>query len=170
MRNVETADQLACIDEVKADMWHAVPMDRLICGDVGYGKTEIAVRAAFKAVQDGGRSRSWFPPHPGAATPEHVPRSFSGFPVRVAAPSRFQSDKDAKKVVAESRRRLHRHRDRHPLAAHPTDPVQGPRPADRGRGTALGVEHKEHLKALRANVDMLAMSATPILGARSRWR
>src|SRR5262249_20757471 len=50
---VETPDQLACIDEVKADMEQPIPMDRLICGDVGYGKTEIAVRAAFKAVQDG---------------------------------------------------------------------------------------------------------------------
>ena len=160
---VETADQLACIDEVKADMQHAVPMDRLICGDVGYGKTEIAVRAAFKAVQDGKQVAVLVPTT--LLVQQHLntfEERFSGFPVRVAALSRFQSDKDAKKVVAG-------------IADGSIDIVIGTHrlltPQIRFKDLGLvivdeeqrfGVEHKEHLKALRANVDMLAMSATPI--------
>ncbi|MFN8125469.1 MAG: transcription-repair coupling factor [Candidatus Nanopelagicales bacterium] len=160
---VETADQLACIDEVKADMERPVPMDRLICGDVGYGKTEIAVRAAFKAVQDGKQVAVLVPTT--LLVQQHLTtftERFGGFPVRVAALSRFQSDKDAKKVIAG-------------IADGSVDIVIGTHrlltPQIRFKDLGLvivdeeqrfGVEHKEHLKALRANVDMLAMSATPI--------
>ncbi len=90
---VETPDQLAAIDEVKRDMERPVPMDRLICGDVGYGKTEIAVRAAFKAVQDGSQVAVLVPTtllaqqHFGTFSERYAP-----FPVTVRMLSRFQSD------------------------------------------------------------------------------
>lgn len=159
----ETPDQLACIDEVKTDMQRPVPMDRLICGDVGYGKTEIAVRAAFKAVQDGKQVAVLVPTT--LLVQQHLSTfadRFAEFPVRVAALSRFQSDKEAKAVIAG-------------VADGSVDIVIGThrlltaqvRFKDLGlvivdEEQRFGVEHKEHLKALRANVDMLAMSATPI--------
>ncbi len=159
----ETPDQLSCIDEVKADMEKPVPMDRLICGDVGYGKTEIALRAAFKAVQDGKQVAVLVPTT--LLVQQHLAtflERFSGFPVRVEALSRFQSDKDAKKTIKD-------------LAEGKVDIIVGTHrlltSAVRFKDLGLvivdeeqrfGVEHKEHLKALRANVDMLAMSATPI--------
>jgi transcription-repair coupling factor (superfamily II helicase) len=78
---VETPDQLSSIDEVKADMEREVPMDRLICGDVGYGKTEIAVRAAFKAVQDGKQVAVLVPDHPArAAAPADLHRALRPVP------------------------------------------------------------------------------------------
>ena len=89
----ETPDQLVTIDEVKADMRKPVPMDRLICGDVGFGKTEIAVRAAFKAVQEGKQVAVLVPTT--LLVKQHQQTSPSGsrsFPVRVEAPSRFQTD------------------------------------------------------------------------------
>ena len=159
----ETPDQLSCIDEVKADMQKPVPMDRLICGDVGYGKTEIALRAAFKAVQDGKQVAVLVPTT--LLVQQHLAtftERFSGFPVRVEALSRFQTDKEAKRVLAD-------------LAEGKVDIIIGThrlltaqvRFKDLGlvivdEEQRFGVEHKEHLKALRANVDMLAMSATPI--------
>ena len=159
----ETPDQLACIDEVKTDMQRPVPMDRLICGDVGYGKTEIAVRAAFKAVQDGKQVAVLVPTT--LLVQQHLSTfadRFAEFPVRVAALSRFQSDKEAKAVIAG-------------VADGSIDIVIGThrlltaqvRFKDLGlvivdEEQRFGVEHKEHLKALRADVDMLAMSATPI--------
>jgi transcription-repair coupling factor (superfamily II helicase) len=159
----ETVDQLACIEEVKADMEKPVPMDRLICGDVGYGKTEIALRAAFKAVQDGKQVAVLVPTT--LLVQQHLQtfsERFEGFPVVVAALSRFQSDSQAKEVVRR-------------LEAGSIDVVIGThrlltpniRFADLGlvivdEEQRFGVEHKEYLKALRANVDMLSMSATPI--------
>ena len=160
---VETPDQLACIDEVKADMERTVPMDRLICGDVGYGKTEIAVRAAFKAVQDGKQVAVLVPTT--LLVQQHhstFAERYASFPLRVAALSRFTSDKEAKEVLAG-------------IADGSVDVVIGTHrlftSAVRFKDLGLvivdeeqrfGVEHKEHLKALRTNVDMLAMSATPI--------
>ncbi len=159
----ETADQMACIDEVKSDMEKPVPMDRLICGDVGYGKTEIAVRAAFKAVQDGKQVAVLVPTT--LLVQQHLAtftERFAEFPIRIAALSRFQSDKEARTVIAG-------------LAEGTVDIVIGThrlltsqvRFKDLGlvivdEEQRFGVEHKEHLKALRADVDMLAMSATPI--------
>ncbi len=160
---VETADQMAGIDEVKSDMEKPTPMDRLICGDVGYGKTEIAVRAAFKAVQDGKQVAVLVPTT--LLVQQHLQtftERFAGFPVSVAALSRFQSDAEARQVVER-------------LADGKIDVVIGthrlltPQVRYKDLGLVIvdeeqrfGVEHKEHLKALRANVDMLAMSATPI--------
>jgi len=160
---VETPDQLASIDEVKADMERAVPMDRVICGDVGYGKTEIAVRAAFKAIQDGKQVAVLVPTtllvqqHLRTFTDRYAP-----FPVRVAALSRFQTDAEVR-VALEG------------LADGTVDLVIGTHrlltPAVRFKDLGLvivdeeqrfGVEHKEHLKALRTSVDVLSMSATPI--------
>ncbi|NMR21338.1 transcription-repair coupling factor [Cellulomonas fimi] len=160
---VETPDQLATIDEVKADMEKPVPMDRLVSGDVGYGKTEIAIRAAFKAVQDGKQVAVLVPTtllvqqHLDTFTERYAP-----YPVTVRALSRFQSDAEAKEVVEG-------------LAAGTVDVVIGThrlltgevRFKDLGlvivdEEQRFGVEHKETLKQLRTNVDVLAMSATPI--------
>src|SRR5690606_22948773 len=160
---VETADQLSSIDEVKADMEKPVPMDRLISGDVGYGKTEIAVRAAFKAIQDGKQVAILVPTT--LLVQQHFEtfsERYSQFPVVVKALSRFQSDKEAKEVIKG-------------LADGGVDLVIGTHRLlstgvtfkDLGlvvidEEQRFGVEHKEQLKALRTNVDVLAMSATPI--------
>ncbi len=97
----ETADQLTTIDEVKADMQRARPMDRLICGDVGFGKTEIAVRAAFKAVQDGKQVAVLVPTT--LLVQQHFEtftERYEGFPVNVAAMSRFQKPKELEETIA----------------------------------------------------------------------
>ena len=160
---VETVDQLACIDEVKRDMQEPIPMDRLVCGDVGYGKTEIAVRAAFKAVQDGKQVAVLVPTtllvqqHVSTFTERYAP-----FPVSVRALSRFQSDREAREVLEG-------------LSNGTVDVVIGThrllqattRFKDLGlvivdEEQRFGVEHKEHLKALRTHVDVLTLSATPI--------
>src|SRR5690606_28142821 len=99
---VETPDQLQTIEEVKADMERPVPMDRLISGDVGYGKTEIAVRAAFKAVQDGKQVAVLVPTT--LLVRQHMEtfaERFAGFPVHLRALSRFQSDAEAKDTIAK---------------------------------------------------------------------
>ena len=135
---VETPDQLETIDEVKADMERPVPMDRLICGDVGYGKTEIAVRAAFKAVQDGKQVAVLVPTtllvqqHLGTFAERYAP-----FPVKVAALSRFQTDAEAAEVQRADHRGHGRRRDRHAPADPERHAVQGPRPGRRRRGAAL---------------------------------
>ena len=160
---VETPDQAVSIDEVKADMEKAVPMDRLICGDVGYGKTEIAVRAAFKAIQDGKQVAVLVPTT--LLVQQHVQtftERYAQFPVTVRALSRFQSDKEARETIAG-------------IASGAVDLVIGThrllsasvRFKDLGlvvvdEEQRFGVEHKEQLKALRTDVDVLAMSATPI--------
>jgi len=160
---VETPDQLACIEEVKADMEKPVPMDRLICGDVGYGKTEIAVRAAFKAVQDGKQVAVLVPTT--LLVQQHMDtfaERYRNFPVTVRALSRFQSDSQSAAVLAG-------------LADGGIDVVIGThrllsgevRFRDLGlivvdEEQRFGVEHKERLKQLRTDVDVLAMSATPI--------
>jgi transcription-repair coupling factor (superfamily II helicase) len=160
---IETPDQLSSIDEVKADMEKEVPMDRLICGDVGYGKTEIAVRAAFKAVQEDKQVAILVPTtllvtqHYNTFSERYAP-----FPVTVKSLSRFQTDKEARAVLEG-------------LADGRVDVVIGThrllgsevRFKDLGlvvvdEEQRFGVEHKEQLKTLRTAVDVLAMSATPI--------
>jgi transcription-repair coupling factor (superfamily II helicase) len=97
----ETPDQLTTIQEVKADMERPVPMDRLVCGDVGYGKTEIAVRAAFKAVQDGKQAAVLVPTT--LLVQQHLStfsERYANFPVVVRGLSRFQSDTEAAAVLA----------------------------------------------------------------------
>jgi len=160
---VETPDQLAAIDEVKRDMEKPVPMDRLICGDVGYGKTEIAVRAAFKAVQDGRQVAVLVPTT--ILAQQHFntfSERYAPFPVTVKALSRFQSNAEAAETLRG-------------LADGTVDVVIGTHrllsPETRFKQLGLvvideeqrfGVEHKEYLKRLRTEVDVLAMSATPI--------
>ncbi|WP_026341044.1 transcription-repair coupling factor [Actinomadura atramentaria] len=160
---VETPDQLAAIDEVKADMEKPVPMDRLICGDVGYGKTEIAVRAAFKAVQDGSQVAVLVPTT--LLVQQHLStfaERFGAFPVAVKPISRFQTDAEINETLRG-------------LADGTVDVVVGTHrilsAQTRFKNLGLviideeqrfGVEHKEELKRLRTQVDVLAMSATPI--------
>ncbi len=159
----ETHDQLTAIAEVKSDMERAVPMDRVICGDVGYGKTEIAVRAAFKAVQDGKQVAVLVPTT--LLAQQHLQtftERVAGFPVRVKGLSRFTDPVESREVIDG-------------MAIGEVDIVVG---THRLLQTGLrwkelglviideeqrfGVEHKEHIKALRTHVDMLTMSATPI--------
>jgi transcription-repair coupling factor (superfamily II helicase) len=160
---VETPDQLAAVDEVKADMQRSVPMDRLICGDVGYGKTEIAVRAAFKAVQDGKQVAVLVPTTLLAS--QHFAtfsERYAQFPVTIRPFSRFQSAAEVADTIEG-------------LASGKVDVVIGTHrllsPEVRFARLGLliideeqrfGVEHKEYLKQLRTEVDVLAMSATPI--------
>jgi transcription-repair coupling factor (superfamily II helicase) len=160
---IETPDQLTTINEVKADMEREIPMDRLVSGDVGYGKTEIAVRAAFKAVQDGKQVAVLVPTTLLAQQHfETFSERFSGFPVRVRALSRFQTAAEAKDtlegvkngsvdVVIGTHRILSKEVDFKDLGLVIIDEEQ-----------RFGVEHKEALKKMRTNVDVLAMSATPI--------
>ncbi|MCH8566436.1 transcription-repair coupling factor [Nesterenkonia sp. LB17] len=159
----ETPDQLTATDEVKADMQREIPMDRLISGDVGYGKTEIAIRAAFKAVQDGKQVAVLVPTT--LLVSQHYEtftERYAGFPVRVAPLSRFQTAKESKETMAGLRegsvdivigthRLLSKEVDFHDLGLVIIDEEQ-----------RFGVEHKEQLKKMRTNVDVLAMSATPI--------
>jgi transcription-repair coupling factor (superfamily II helicase) len=160
---VETPDQLGAIDEVKSDMEKSVPMDRLICGDVGYGKTEIAVRAAFKAVQDGRQVAVLVPTT--LLVQQHLStfaERFAAFPVNIKPISRFQTDKE----VAETLRGLAEGTVDLAIGTHR---LLSPETRFKELGLVIideeqrfGVEHKERLKAMRTEVDVLAMSATPI--------
>ncbi|MFT4189659.1 MAG: transcription-repair coupling factor [Aeromicrobium sp.] len=161
--HVETPDQLVTITDVKRDMERTVPMDRLVCGDVGYGKTEIAVRAAFKAIQDGKQVILLVPTT--LLVQQHYAtfaERFGQFPVTIRPLSRFQTDKESKQTLDG-------------LADGTIDMVIGthrllqPGVHIKDLGLVIvdeeqrfGVEHKEALKHLRAAVDVLSMSATPI--------
>ncbi|MFC5148142.1 transcription-repair coupling factor [Streptomyces aureoversilis] len=159
----ETPDQLTTIAEVKEDMEKSVPMDRLICGDVGYGKTEIAVRAAFKAVQDGKQVAVLVPTT--LLVQQHFgtfSERYSQFPVVTKALSRFQTDSEAKAVLEGLR-------DGSVDIVIGTHRLFSSETKFKDLGLVIvdeeqrfGVEHKEQLKKLRANVDVLTMSATPI--------
>ncbi|MCV7227819.1 transcription-repair coupling factor [Mycolicibacterium komossense] len=159
----ETMDQLTAITEVKSDMEKPVPMDRVICGDVGYGKTEIAVRAAFKAVQSGKQVAVLVPTT--LLADQHL-QTFSsrmaGFPVTVKGLSRFTDPAESRKalegmadgsvdIVIGTHRLLQTSARWKDLGLVIVDEEQ-----------RFGVEHKEHIKALRTHVDVLTMSATPI--------
>ena len=160
---VETPDQRTAIVDVKADMEREIPMDRLICGDVGFGKTEVAIRAAFKAIQ-GGKQVAVLAPTTLLATQHGTTFSdrFAGFPVRVEVLSRFLTDKQAASVVAD-------------LASGDVDCVIGTHRLLSSQVTfkdlgllvideeqRFGVQHKELIKSLATDVDVLTMSATPI--------
>jgi len=160
---VETPDQLAAIDEVKADMEKPLPMDRVICGDVGYGKTEVALRAAFKAVQDGKQVAVLVPTT--LLAHQHI-QTFSDrmaqFPVNIRELSRFTASSDAEAtmtgivngsvdIVIGTHRLLQQTVRFKDLGLVIVDEEQ-----------RFGVEHKEYLKSLRTAVDVLTMSATPI--------
>lgn len=159
----ETIDQLTAIQEVKSDMEKPVPMDRVICGDVGYGKTEIAVRAAFKAVQDGKQVAVLVPTT--LLADQHLQtftNRMAGFPVTVKGLSRFTDPAESRAVIEG-------------LKDGSVDVVIGTHRLlqtgvtwkDLGliivdEEQRFGVEHKEHIKSMRTHVDVLTMSATPI--------
>jgi transcription-repair coupling factor (superfamily II helicase) len=159
----ETADQLAAIEQVKADMERESPMDRLVCGDVGFGKTEVAIRAIFKAVQDGKQAALLVPTT--LLAQQHyqtISDRFSPYPIRVEVLSRFLTPREAKAVLAG-------------LADGSVDVVVGTHRllgddvafADLGllvvdEEQRFGVEHKETTKKLKVGVDVLTLTASPI--------
>lgn len=159
----DTTDQYTVTKEIKADMERPVPMDRLICGDVGFGKTEIAMRAAFKAVM-GGKQVAFLAPTTILAEQhyETCVERFANFPVKIAQMSRFVSQKEQKKTLAEleqgsvdiligTHRIIQKDVKFKDLGLMIIDEEQ-----------RFGVKDKEKLKTLKANIDCLAMSATPI--------
>ncbi|HTT64766.1 MAG TPA: transcription-repair coupling factor [Bryobacteraceae bacterium] len=159
----ETRDQLSAIKEIKRDMESPQPMDRLLCGDVGYGKTEVVMRAAFKAMGDGKQVAVLAPTT--VLTFQHYEtfkRRFQPFPIRIEMLSRFRTAKEMKAVLAD-------------LAEGKVDLVVGthrllsPDVVFKDLGLVLvdeeqrfGVKHKERLKHLKQSVDVISMSATPI--------
>jgi transcription-repair coupling factor (superfamily II helicase) len=160
---IETPDQRAAIEAVKQDMETPRPMDRLVCGDVGYGKTEVAVRAAFKAVMEGKQVAVLVPTT--VLAQQHFQtftERLAAFPARVEMLSRFRSDTEQRQIVEE-------------LAAGTIDIVIGTHRllqkdvSFKELGLVVideeqrfGVAHKEHLKRMRREVDVLTLSATPI--------
>ncbi|MEY4972627.1 MAG: hypothetical protein RL399_584, partial [Actinomycetota bacterium] len=160
---IETPDQLSTIEDVKRDMERPYPMDRIICGDVGYGKTEIAIRAAFKAVQDGKQVAVLVPTT--LLVQQHsktFAERYAGFPIKVAGISRFNTAKESKEILSD-------------LEKGSLDVIVGTHRLlsqdvifkDLGlvivdEEQRFGVEQKESLKKMRTTVDVLAMSATPI--------
>ena len=159
----ETPDQATAIDAIKADMQQPVPMDRLVCGDVGFGKTEVAVRAAFKAIQDGKQVAVVVPTTVLARQhTETFTKRMGRFPIRIAQLSRFVTTADQKDVIAG-------------LEAGTVDVVIGTQRVlskdvtfkDLGllivdEEQRFGVGAKEKLRKLRPNVDTLTLTATPI--------
>jgi transcription-repair coupling factor (superfamily II helicase) len=160
---VETPDQRKAIDDIKSDMERSVPMDRLVCGDVGFGKTEVAIRAAFKAIQDG-KQVAVLAPTTLLAT-QHgntFADRFAGYPIRVEVLSRFLTAKEARLVieglktgevdcVIGTHRLLQDGVEFKDLGLLVVDEEQ-----------RFGVQAKEAMKKLKHNVDVLTLSATPI--------
>jgi transcription-repair coupling factor (superfamily II helicase) len=159
----ETEDQLRCIEEIKQDMESSSPMDRLVCGDVGFGKTEVALRACFKAVM-GGRQAAFLAPTTILAEQhyENFQERFSRFPVHVAMLSRFVDKKKTRVVLEQlkkgeidlligTHRIIQRDVQFKNLGLIVIDEEQ-----------RFGVKDKERLKELKTNVDCLTLSATPI--------
>jgi transcription-repair coupling factor (superfamily II helicase) len=159
----ETRDQLTAIQEIKRDMENPVPMDRLLCGDVGFGKTEVVMRAAFKALGDGKQVAVLAPTTVLAFQHfETFKRRFQPFPVRVEMLSRFRTPKEIKAVLADlgegkvdlaigTHRLLSQDVEFKDLGLVIVDEEQ-----------RFGVKHKERLKHLKKSVDVVSMSATPI--------
>ncbi len=160
---VETDDQLSAIRDIKRDMENLQPMDRLLCGDVGYGKTEVAMRAAFKALGDGKQVAVLAPTT--VLVFQHYEtfrRRFAPFPVRVEMLSRFRSRKEIKTVLEDTADGkvdilIGTHR---LLSADVKFRDLGVLVVDEEQ--RFGVRHKEKLKQLKKNVDVLTMTATPI--------
>jgi len=159
----ETPDQLSCIAEIKQDMETDQPMDRLVCGDVGYGKTEVAMRAAFKAVNAGKQVAILCPTTLLACQHgETFAERFRDFPARIATLSRFRTPKEQREIVRRAQNgELDILIGTHRLLSRDV------RFADLGllivdEEHRFGVRHKERIKELRRQVDVLTLSATPI--------
>ena len=159
----ETEDQLSCVEEIKSDMESSSPMDRLVCGDVGYGKTEVAVRACFKAIM-GGKQAAFLAPTTILADQhyENFKERFNQFPIKLAMLSRFVDRKNAKRIIEElkkgeidlligTHRIIQKDVSFKNLGLMVIDEEQ-----------RFGVKDKERLKELKANVDCLTLTATPI--------
>jgi transcription-repair coupling factor (superfamily II helicase) len=159
----ETEDQLRCVEEIKADMESPHPMDRLVCGDVGYGKTEVAVRACFKAIM-GGKQAAFLAPTTILAEQhfENFQERFKQFPVRLAMLSRFVEPGRVRRILEElknggidllvgTHRIIQKDVGFKNLGLMVVDEEQ-----------RFGVKDKERLKELKTNVDCLTLSATPI--------
>ncbi|MGI6362768.1 MAG: transcription-repair coupling factor [Bacillota bacterium] len=159
----ETSDQLKAIEEVKRDMESPRPMDRLLCGDVGYGKTEVALRAAMKAVLDGKQVAILAPTTILAQQHYNTFRErFAPFPIRVEVLSRLKTPGEQEKIVAATAQGavdilIGTHR---LLQKDIRFPDLGLLVVDEEQ--RFGVEHKEKIKQMKANVDILTMTATPI--------
>lgn len=159
----ETDDQISAIADIKGDMENTRPMDRLLCGDVGYGKTEVAMRAAFKAVQDSKQVAVLTPTTVLSFQHyESFKKRFAKFPVNVEMISRFRTAKEQKKIAEDTaagkvdiligtHRLLSKDLSFQDLGLLIVDEEQ-----------RFGVRHKERMKQFRAHLDVLAMSATPI--------
>jgi len=159
----ETPDQLTAIEEVKSDMERAMPMDRLICGDVGFGKTEIALRGAFKAIQDGKQVAVLVPTTLLAQQHYQTFRErFAAYPIRVEVLSRFLTAAQARKVTeALANGEVDLVVGTHRLLSKDIEiPNLGLLVIDEEQ--RFGVKHKESIKQLKAAVDVLTLSATPI--------
>ena len=160
---VETPDQRTAIDDGKADMEDRYPMDRLVCGDVGFGKTEVAIRAAFKAIQDGKQVAVLVPTT--LLAQQHgntFADRFAGYPIRVEVLSRFLTRRRRRRSSTASvgRGRLRRSGR---TGCCRTTRVQGPGPPRRGRGATLRRDAQgDASRSCQTNVDVLTMSATPI--------
>ncbi len=159
----ETDDQLKCIAEIKRDMESAKPMERLLCGDVGYGKTEVAMRAIFKAVADSKQAAILVPTT--ILAQQHydtLTHRFSSFPVTIAVLSRFRTNAEIKKALDDIRTGVvdivvgtHRL-----LSNDVTFKDLGLLVVDEEQ--RFGVKHKEKIKSLKSNIDVLTLTATPI--------
>ncbi len=159
----ETGDQLRSIKEIKGDMERSRPMDRLLCGDVGYGKTEVALRAAFKSIMEG-KQVAFLVPTTLLAEQHYVTAKgrFAGYPVTVEVLSRFRTAKQQKQIVEDARHgRIDLLIGTHRLLGKDV------KFQDLGlliidEEHRFGVAHKERIKAIKENVDVLTLSATPI--------
>ncbi|MDR0446400.1 MAG: transcription-repair coupling factor [Oscillospiraceae bacterium] len=159
----ETEDQLRCIEEIKRDMERGIPMDRLLCGDVGYGKTEVALRAVMKCVEGGFQAAILVPTT--VLARQHfitISKRFAGYPVNIEVLSRFRTPAQIRKslkniqagiadIIIGTHRLLQKDIEFRRLGLLVVDEEQ-----------RFGVTHKERLKALSATVDVLTLSATPI--------
>ena len=158
-----TDDQVAAVEDIKRDMESAQPMDRLLCGDVGYGKTEVAMRAAYKAVNDSKQVTVLAPTTVLAFQHyETFKRRFAAFPVSIEMISRFRTPRQQKEIVEKVENGkvdilVGTHR---VLSKDVKFPDLGLVVIDEEQ--RFGVRHKERLKQLRKQVDVLTMSATPI--------
>jgi transcription-repair coupling factor (superfamily II helicase) len=159
----ETEDQLRSIDEIKRDMERDRPMDRLLCGDVGYGKTEVAIRAAFKAIMDGKQVAMLVPTTILAQQHyETILERFQDYPINIGLLSRFRTRKEQTEttkglkkgtvdIVIGTHRLLSKDVEYHDLGLLIVDEEQ-----------RFGVKHKEKIKQMKTNVDVLTLTATPI--------
>jgi transcription-repair coupling factor (superfamily II helicase) len=159
----DTPDQRQATKDVKRDMESRRPMDRLLCGDVGYGKTEIAIRAAFKAAQDGRQVAVLAPTTILAEQHLHTFRErLAGYPIRIEALSRFRTAEGAGRILAASPPGRSTSSSARTASSSPTSLFHNLGMLIIDEEQRFGVKQKERLKELRKNIDVLTLTATPI--------